>query len=231
MSNMFDMSGATQGVKVSESNYLKPGIHPVVFKGITEEEYTDKTGTKGTYLMASFEKDVDGVIYQHKERIFAPKSGERKQNAFDATRVNPSEAEQFLIKLRQFVTALNAELDAKIESGEVKFSASSFGEFVKLMQSATDPAIGSTTEIKLLPNGNFASMPAFPAQINKDGVLYVGTKFIGKNLTLSAYEKSKVDAALTAAPTNMNNNNQGGGVIGSMGPDFSTAGEVDDLPF
>lgn len=86
-------------------------------------------------------------------------------------------------------------------------------------------------KLKLLPNKNgYASLPSYVASINREGIVYISSKVIGKDLTLSSYEMSRIQAAATATPTNMTKSDN---VLSDMKSDFGAAdaNEDDDLPF
>ena len=75
-----------------------------------------------------------------------------------------------------------------------------------------------------------ASLPSYVASINREGIVYISSKVIGKDLTLSSYEMSRIQAAATATPTNMTKSDN---VLSDMKSDFGAAdvNEDDDLPF
>lgn len=215
MSSMFSM-GNVQGVKVATGgSYLKAGIHKVTFKSI---ELTDK-GMELTF------ENADGT---HRELMFEPRSSERTTSQFGP---NPSEAEQFMCKVKQVIAALDPELAAAIETDGAKFAAPNFASFVKLVKKYLDPKVGSETFIKLIPtSGNFVGFPGFPAKLNKDGILYMSTKFIGEDLTLTSAEAIRIEIAAKAAPTDMKSK---GTELDDLKAEFEAGPEEndDDLPF
>lgn len=188
---MFNMSG-TKGVKVASNTFLRAGIHDVVFKGIDKSE-------KANAMELRFESE-DGAV--HNELLFEPRTAERTETQYGPT---PSEAEQFTCKVKQIIDALDPDLGKRIDEEGEKFDAPDFAGFIKLLKKYLDPKVGTKVQIKLIPtnNGNFVTFPAFPARVNKDGNLYMTTKFIGEALTLTTKEKSAVDASLNAKPTDM----------------------------
>lgn len=190
--SMFNM-GAVKGAGIaSANNYLKSGIHEVVFKGINKVE--------GSESMELLFETPDGSS-THKERIFAPQSAERGTSQFGPT---PSQMEQFLAKVKCIIGALDPDLYDKIEKDGEKFDAPDFDGFVKLLKKYLDKKVGTTTYIKLIPtSGNFVGFPGFPARINRDGDLYIGNKFIGEGLVLTAQEAKRIEEAANAKPTSM----------------------------
>ena len=213
MSSMFSM-GNVQGVKVATgTNYLKAGIHEVTFKGINLTE-------KGMEL--TFEND-NGT---HRELIFEPRSDQRTESQFGP---NPSEAEQFMCKVKQIISALDPELADNIEKDGTKFTAPSFSAFVKLVKKYLDHKVGEKTFIKLIPtSGNFVGFPGFPAKLNKDGILYMSTKFIGEDLVLTPAEMTRIENAAKATPTPMKTDSD----LDELKAEFEASpDEDDDLPF
>lgn len=184
--------GSVKDAKVVSSNFLRAGIHNVIFKGIDKVDGADA-------LELRFEA-VDGSGI-HNERIFEPRSEERVQRQWGTS---PSEAEQFMCRIRQVIDALDPELAHKIETEGDKFAAPNFDAFIVLLKKYLDKKVGTQTQIKLVPDsGNFVKFPVFIARLSKDNVIYMATKVIGENLVLTPNEKSKIDSAANAKPTDM----------------------------
>lgn len=218
--------GSVMNAKVVSNNFLRAGIHNVIFKGI------DKADGAISAIELRFEA-VDGSGI-HNERIFEPRSAERTQSQYGT---NPSEAEQFSCKIKQVIEALDPELANRIDNEGDKFAAPTFDAFINLLKKYLDPKIGTQTQIKLVPtSGNFVGFPGFIARISKDNVLYMTTKVIGNNLTLTAKEKSSIEAAAAAKPTDMRKTD---GELDDLREEFNIgeeksdniADENDDLPF
>lgn len=224
MSMMFNMGGVATA-KVVSSNFLKAGIHDVVFKGI------DKADGFNALELRFEAVDGSGV---HNERLFEPRSNERKESQYGP---NPAESEQFMCKVKQIIDALDPDLAKKIENDGSKFAAADFDGFIALLKKYLDKRVGTQTQIKLVPTtGNFVGFPGFVARLSKDGALYMTTKVIGENLTLSAKEKTAIDNAAMAKPTDMR---QAVNDLADLKDDFPVntvdAGPVEDdddgLPF
>lgn len=189
--SMFNMGGVAT-VKVVTNDYLKAGIHDVTFKGI------DKAQNLNAIELRFEAVDGSGI---HNERIFEPQSAERTESQFGA---NPSQAEQFMCKIKQIIDALDPELGQKIEKDGNKFAAPDFDGFIMLLKRYLDKRVGTQTQIKLIPTkGNYVGFPSYVASLSKDGVVYMTTKVIGENLTLSAKETTAIENAKNAKPTNM----------------------------
>ena len=216
---MFSMSGV-KNTKVASNNFLRAGIHNVTFKGVDMAENIQA-------MEVRFEAvDGSGV---HNERIFAPRSDERQESQFGP---NPSEAEQFNCKVKQVIAAVNPKLAADLDSGAIEIEANTFEGYVSLIKKHLTPSIGVNTQIKLVPtSGNYVGFPGYPARLNKDGVLYMTTKFIGTDLTLTNKEKQAIDQALNAKPTDMRTKST---ELDDLAEDFGAStddAEDDGMPF
>lgn len=223
--SMFNMGGV-MNAKVVSSNFLRAGIHNVIFKGI------DKAEGSVSAIELRFEA-VDGSGI-HNERIFEPRSAERTQSQYGT---NPSEAEQFFCKIKQVISALDPELAHRIDVEGDKFAAPTFEAFIALLKKYLDSKVGTQTQIKLVPTtGNFVGFPGYIARLSKDNVLYMTTKVIGNDLVLTAKEKAAIEAAAAAKPTDMRQNS---GELDDLRGEFdvpedkseNVADESDDLPF
>lgn len=214
--------GGVKDAKVVSGNFLRAGIHDVFFKGI------DKADGFSAIELRFEAVDGSGI---HNERIFEPRSEERTQSQYGT---NPSEAEQFMCKVKQVIDALDPELAHKIETEGDKFAAASFDAFIALLKKYLDKKVGAQTQIKLVPTtGNFVGFPGFIARLSKDNVIYMTTKVIGENLVLTAKEKTAIDTAANAKPTDMR---QRGNELDDLRGEFTVetkevAAEDSDLPF
>lgn len=215
--SMFNMGGAATA-KVVPGNFLKAGIHNVYFRGVTKADGYNAIEFK-------FEA-VDGSGI-HNERIFAPTSAERTESQYGT---NPSQVEQFMCKIKAIIDAINPEAGKKIEEG-AKFEAPDFDSFILLVSKTLSPKIGCTTNIKLVPTkGNYVGFPGFIAALNKEGTLYIKNRIIGEGLELSPKEKTAIEAAANAKPTNMATS---ANELDDLKADFETpeTKEDDGLPF
>ena len=226
MSGMFNMS-ITQGVKEG-GKFLQAGIHDATFKGIEKQSFDGKDGVTYTTLAIIF--DVDG-FGELSHRLFEPTSNERSEGMYG---LNPSQLEQFMLTNRHLLDTANPTISKGIDEGTITIDAPSFDAFIKKMQEFTKDFIGKKTQIKLLPQkSGFNQLPGFPARINKQGALYLSTRFIGDDLTLTSAEIVAIDKVKNAKPTNMKNNSAKTGAdtdINDMMGDFDGS-DADDLPF
>ena len=101
--------GSVMNAKVVSNNFLRAGIHNVIFKGIRKAD-----GANSAIELQFEAVDGSGI---HNERIFEPRSAERTQSQYGA---NPSEAEQFACKIKQVIGALDPELYNRIENEDIK---------------------------------------------------------------------------------------------------------------
>ena len=135
--------------------------------------------------------------------------------------------ENFMVKITQIINALNPELGAKIAAGE-KIEVSSFKALAKYLKENLASSVGKETQIKLIPYKGFANMPKYVASVGKDGVVRSKTKVIGEDLTLTAREKTDIENANSAQPTNMKEREKD---LDDLKETFNVKGSEDDLPF
>lgn len=222
---MFSMS-TTAGAKES-GKVLTSGIHNAKFKGISKEVQEKKDGSSSNVMKLTL--DIEGYG-EWSHMFWEPTSNERPDGPYGK---NPSQADNFLISVREILEALNPEFGEKIDKGELKeLEAPNFGKFVLAVKNLTDDYIDTDVQIKLLPQPNgFNGITPFPARLKGD-VLMIRTKFIGQNLTLSDTEVKAIENARNATPTNMAGNATKNDLADKLGEDL--LGEdvpEDDLPF
>ncbi len=228
---MFDLS-ATTGVKES-GKFLQPGIHNAKFVSVELFNLnSQKTGQD--YKTMRLTVDIDGYG-EFTHNFFEPTSNERIAGTWGD---NPSQAEHFMVAVRQIVDALDPAIGEAIDTDnvvvnnkKVKLKDLNFDQLVKLIDILTKPCAGKEIEIKLIPQQNgFADIPGFPAKINRNGDLGISTRFIGHNLVMNQSEQKKIDAAKNAQPTNMAQTSNGSveGLAEQLGIGTD---ETSDLPF
>lgn len=214
--SIFSM-GAAKGVSVA-SNFLPAGIHKVRFTGMN-------LANAGESNVVEFKFESVNGAGIHNERIFEPRLNERTTSQFGE---NPSESEQFTLKISQIISALDPELAKKIDENGDRFQAPDFPSFVNLLKKYLDNKVGTETFIKLVPSGNYVNFPRYIASINKDGVLYINNKFIGNNLALTAKEARSIEEASRAKPTSMA---EADDEIDEIKNSFKDAKIDDEMPF
>lgn len=220
--SMFDFSVAKNANQVT-STFLRGGIHNVTYKGI-EWVASQSEGNSDAFVLLFETKD--GI--QHRETIFDPSNiSNCTQRATTQYGENPSEMENFMVKITQIINALNPEIGAKIAAGE-KIEISSFKALAKYLKENLASSVGKETQIKLIPYKGFANMPKYVASVGKDGVVRSKTKVIGEDLTLTAREKTDIENANSAQPTNMKERDKD---LDDLKETFNVKGSEDDLPF
>lgn len=221
----FDITGAVNAKETGK--FLSAGIKNATFEGIDFENKEGKDGNPYQAMIVKF--NIDGYG-EYTQKFFEPKSDERKDNAWGGK--NASQADDFLILIREILQALSPELLEEVGSGEIKLRGKgnfngNFKQIVLAMIEVTAGYKGQELQIKLLPQSNgYAAMPTFIAKITKNGELAIGTWVIGHDLTLNDFEKKKIDAAINARPTNMANNT----IVQDMKDDLDSDDDS-DLPF
>lgn len=212
--------GATEGGK-----FLGAGIHKATFKGIDFDTVESKNGDEFNVMVLNL--DVEGYgPYTH--NFFEPQSDERKEMQWG---LSPSQVDHFLIAVRQILDALDPQLVVDLDEGKISLEGS-FKKIVAGIKKLTDSHIEDEIQIKLLPQSNgFNSIPSFVAGISKNGNLTIKTRFIGHDLTLNDRELKMIEAAKTAAPTDMKSKDTS--VADKLREDLENDdNEIgDDLPF
>lgn len=221
----FDFSGA---VKAKDGgNFLSAGIKDATFKGI---EYTKVTSQKSgdIFNTMALKLDIDGYG-EYTQNFFEPQSDERQEMQWG---LSASPLDHFLITVREILEAVDPQIIKDIDSGTKKLTGN-FKAIVEAVKQFTTPGIGTKLQIKLIPQSNgFASMPSFPARINKNGDLGIATRIIGHDLTLTASELRKIEDAKNAKPTNMASKVNVTEVLGDMANDLGVTSDTEnDLPF
>lgn len=196
---------ATTGLKEG-GNFLTAGIHNATFNGLSLSSVTSQKDGR-TYNTMALALNIDGYG-EFTHNFFEPTSDERTQGTYG---LNPSAVDHFLVSLRQIFDALDKSIGENIDNDNVvvkgrkiNMNDLSFEQLVKLAGVLTEPYIGTTVEVKLVPQSNgFNSIPGFPAKINRAGALGIQTRFIGHNLSLSQSEQKRIEQAQNSRPTNM----------------------------
>lgn len=202
--------------------FLQPGIHNCTFEGVEYNVIDGKNGDSFDVMTMKFNIENFGE-YNH--NVFAPQNSERKETPWGGT--NPSDVETFMTICRHLLDSANPEVAKQIEEGTFELEGKNFKEFVIKLNALATMFIGKATSIKLLPGRNgFASFPAFPVKISKNGNLYLNTRFIGDNLTLDQFELKQIENAKNATPTNMTSKTKN-----AFDSSDITEDDIDDLPF
>lgn len=212
--------GASKGAQES-GKFLSSGIHNAKFMGIGYDKVTTNNGDE--YNVMVLKLDVEG-FGEFNHNFFEPTSNERQEMAWGPS---ASQLDHFLIAVREILEALNPQLITDLDEGKLKLDGT-FRDCVKNIKKATDPYVNQEVQIKLLPNNKgFNSIPSFVAGISKNGNLTIRTRFIGHDLTLNDRELKMIEAAKTAAPTDMKKSS----IVEDMQNSLDSDNDSDDLPF
>ena len=200
---------------VNNQSYLRPWniYNDVKFEGISEPVSGD-TKDGGTWKAWDITFSSPEGIYR--ERIFDPnkQAGERREleGTDGKKRVLPSEVERIQEIFRQIISVyaqdnMKAKLQEYVEQG--KLANIEFSDFIKVMnailKNPKEPSEEYPIQIKLQGRKDsegrtYARLPN--AAISRDGEVFM-ERFLGKNLTMSAYEQTEAKKYNSAKPTNM----------------------------
>jgi len=185
-------------------------IHKVKFTGAEKETMKGKDGTEYPVVAVKFEAvDGSGSIV---DNIFAPTSATREKSGPN-NYLNPSSAEQFQTRLRQYIAALNPTLDKAITEGTKTLGAKDWDGMRDIIVAALiskGKNINKEVELKVLKNSKgYAQIPGFVAGLTKpnekgESNVYHTTKFIGEGLSFTDKELKQIQKQNEAkAPSNM----------------------------
>jgi len=220
----FDFSDAYQAKEKSPS--LSAGIKDATFMGV---EYSAFTSQKGdNFKVLALKLDIDG-FGPYTYNVFEPKSNERKEGQYG---IQPSQVDHFKIAVMEILEAVAPDIVNELNNG-TKTITGDFETIVKAVSEWTAPFVGKVkTQVKIIPQGNgYNSIPGFPARITKNGDLGIATRFIGKDLVLTSSEQKRINAAATAAPTNMSTVQDTTAMLDAMKTDMKSDNTLSDLPF
>lgn len=218
---------------VSNQSFLRPwNIYDNVKFGGISEPVTGNTKDGGTWKAWDITFNSPNGIYR--ERIFDPnkQAGERREYENNGKkRILPSEVERIQEIFRQIISVyaqdnMKAKLQEYTEQG--KLSNIEFSDFIKVMnailKNPKEPSDEYPIQIKLQGRKDsegrtFARLPN--AAISNDGEVFM-ERFLGANLTMSAYEQGEAKKYNSAKPTNMEEvdktpaNNAGGASVDEL---------------
>ena len=215
--------------KAKESgNALTAGIKDATFMGVEFANVTSqKTGD--AFKTLALKLDIDGYG-EYTQNFFEPQSDERKQMQWGPT---ASPLDHFLITVREILEAVDPQIISDIDAG-TKTLSGNFKQIVDAVKAFTAPMVGKArVQVKLIPQSNgFVSMPSFPARITRNGDLGIATRIIGQNLVLTPNELKRIEAAKSAAPTNMASQVDTSTTLDAMAENLGMDNDKeDDLPF
>lgn len=188
--------GSTRAPKLKAN-----AIHEVQLKEIKAEDLIGKDEKTYPVIYLKFENS-NAEIYEH--RFFAPTATEAVVDGKFGSQ--PSDLTQFRYSIQHLIEVLNPNLHTQIKAGK-KFSLKTWAEMRAWVVKALSNGLLVDTEIKLIADSKgYATLPKYPVGATKTGDLYMKTRFIGPNLTFTAYEKKAIEAqekAADAKPSSM----------------------------
>jgi len=179
-------------------------IHKVVLKSCSVDDLDTKNG-KVKVLSFTFE-GADGLVYV--DNIFEPRSQERKQN--DKGYTNPSEYDMFMTKIRIYSKILAPKLFDLMNAGKLP-PVNGWEQLTTMLSKQFQVAITSRKEfqIKLLKNNDgWPTLPRYFLSFNKDGEMYISSRFIAEVDDILEFTKSeakKINEEQTFTPSKMPN--------------------------
>lgn len=220
--------GTVSAINTNASgNFMKPYdiYKDVKFKGVGEP-VTGSTKDGGTWKAWDF--TFEGPSGSYKERIFEPteKSTERRtiQNKNGHESVMPSDFERTLYFAAQLVEAYRPEKEDVYKTACSKITT--FDQFIDILKKVLNPDAIKDVTAELLLSGRktqdgkiYASLPNFVRINSTTNEIYTSEKFIGHNLSMSAYELGEQEKYNNRKPTPMS----------STAPETSTKGSEDAI--
>jgi hypothetical protein len=199
----FNFNGSEiANVGASKGQLEGNNIHDVQFDGCEAVELKD-----GTMKVLRIKFSNDEGVFNH--TIFEPRDGD-DQDTDGMYGKNPSRIKEMMTLLRHLGAAVCPALVEYINSinGPVTWD-----QIRKKIVEVTTPAIGTKTKIKLLakkrtdPNTgaerNDAVFPSYFLSYNREGALYMRTKFIGPRLVFTDKELTAIKNQENAKPVSV----------------------------
>lgn len=190
-------------VKVSTPR-LKPWtINEVEFAGVDYKEGTSSSGNKWAAMQFNF-KNNEGT---YSKMLFCPtangferRSGDTNGRAWTL----PADAEVLMLQIQYICTTLAPEAYAKV-AGKISVDLpDEFNKLYEYVNKILSKAIGKTVGLKLVADSRgYADIPRNVARISDDGSVYMANRWLGDNLSFSAYELKQKDAAANEKPSNV----------------------------
>ena len=208
MSIIFNFNEATiNNVQIEKkpSTYLQGNtINTVTLKECKSLDMDTKNG-KLKVLEFIF-ANKEGLVYS--DRVFEPRSKERvaNQSGFPS----PSEYDYFMTKIKMYARVMAPKLFETMNSGKLPVVSSWDQLIVLLAKQFNNDLLGKKEfKLKLLKNkDNFATVPRYFLSINKDGEMYVSSRFIGEltdDVDFTKNELKNIEEKEKYTPTTMPN--------------------------
>lgn len=195
---------------ISKKQSLTEGIHIVTLKNVTKETIKTKDGSEKECVKILFE-NKDGV-YEHTIWPLTEADGTRKTGQFGE---NPSGFEQLMASLKQILKAVNPKGLDVLKEG---VSFNTWEDVRNFIIGSLLSGVNNECKIKLLGsdtttliNGvkvpKYSNFPSFTLGINKEGILYTTTTFIGTPVDKIEFNKKELTKinARTEATSDLGN--------------------------
>lgn len=148
----------------------------------------------------------DGLVYS--DRVFEPRSKERVAN--QSGYPSPSEYDYFMTKIKMYARVMAPKLFETMNSGKLPVVSSWDQLTVLLAKQFNNDLLGKKEfKLKLLKNrDNFATVPRYFLSINKDGEMYISSRFIGEltdDVDFTKSESKTIEEKAKYTPTAMPN--------------------------
>ena len=148
----------------------------------------------------------DGLVYS--DRVFEPRSKERVAN--QSGYPSPSEYDYFMTKIKMYARVMAPKLFETMNSGKLPVVSSWDQLTVLLAKQFNNDLLGKKEfKLKLLKNrDNFATVPRYFLSINKDGEMYISSRFIGEltdDVDFTKSESKNIEEKAKYTPTAMPN--------------------------
>lgn len=181
-------------------------IHNVEFKGVEKTDITSpKDGTIYKVIVIKFENEFG----TNRTTIFEPKDADYTRQPSQFGGLNPSRIDIILDLFKQLITAVNPVMAKEMAEGkQLKLSGATYGAIWDSLRVAfvenTKDYVGTKTQIKLEKNKKGeAQFPGFPMGIDREGVLYRSSTYIGNNIGWTPKETKAMTNYVQASATPM----------------------------
>lgn len=201
----------TAGASQSTFKPQLPGneIYEVTFDGASIEDIQGKKDPSQVYKVLKLRFSNEKGQFEH--TIFEPRPedferGENKttRNGEVSTFPTPSNVESMMLLLKHVIDAVLPSVGKKIDEGEVTLGGKNWEQLRTNVVTVLEKGKGATTKIKLLSdNKGNARFPGFFTGLNQEGKAYIRNNFVGNTIGFTSYEKTRIDNAANAKPTDM----------------------------
>lgn len=201
----------TAGASQSTFKPQLPGneIYEVTFDGASIEDIQGKKDPSQVYKVLKLRFSNEKGQFEH--TIFEPRPedferGENKttRNGEVSTFPTPSNVESMMLLLKHVIDAVLPAIGKKIDEGEVTLGGKNWEQLRTNVVTVLEKGKGVTTKIKLLSdNKGNPRFPGFFTSLNQEGKAYIRNNFVGNTIGFTSYEKTRIDNAASAKPTDM----------------------------